>query len=638
MSLFDIKDKLYRKDMPENISEHDISQYDPAASETGEGFKRKEDDWVKEENPIGQTEKRTIKKGILALIGILCVILALALVFAARQLMFNDKNIQLSVVGPSQISSGKIGSYEIDYKNNNWIGLSNVTVMVTYPENFKPEAGQNFTSTSRTSGTFTISSIGPRGSGKLFLKGRAYSPKGALIYIKSVLSYRPFSFGGAYSADAQLGISVQPAAIILEVQGQQNVVSGNAVDYTIEYRNNTSEEMNDLEMRVTYPEGFTFSSSDTKPSSIDGSVYVWKITSLKPGEAGRLLISGRLEGVNGTVKKLQVSIGTSNQGEFMSYNDGSVDTNMASSPLIVSQTVNDNRNVPNVSPGESLRFSLIFKNTGSVGLRNVILTEKIDSPVLDYATLDRQGGDFDSSTNMITWKAADIPAFNNLSPGQVGEVNFTILVKDKIPLDGPIKKNFVVVSVAKIDSPDISTPIASNKVVYSNEIDMKLNSKIILETQGFYNDATIPNSGPIPPRVGQETTYTLHWRIRNVSNDINNATVSAYLPTNATFTGKFSPGDARLSYNERTNQLVWNIGKVDAGTGILNAAPEVAFQVRIKPSIDQVNRQVGILGKATFTAEDLFTGEKPEVSTDPKNTSLPEDPSIMRSGGDKVTN
>lgn len=167
---------------------------------------------------------------------------------------------------------------------------------------------------------------------------------------------------------------------------------------------------------------------------------------------------------------------------------------------------------------------------------------------------------------------------------------------------------------------------------------MKLNSKIILETKGFYHDAQIPNAGPIPPRVGQETTYTLHWKAMNVSNDINNVTVTANIPTNTVMTGKIFPADARLNYNERTNSISWNIGKMDAGEGVLNGAPEVAFQVRIKPSPDQFEQSVGLLGISTLNAKDLFSGENLTITNDAKTINLFEDKTLVDVGGDRVSN
>ncbi|MFA7319647.1 MAG: hypothetical protein WC022_03590 [Parcubacteria group bacterium] len=634
MSLFDIRKKLYKKDPPLNISEHPISEYDPSASKISTGAYSEEDLWLEKKAGLQVSEKRVIGKGLIILGSILAIILAAVIIFEFRLVAFNKRNAQVVIAGPEQIKSGQLVRYEITYKNNNWVNMKNATVKIHYPENFRPEPDKNFKIDTPTSGIYSLGIVMPRSSGKIVFSGKAYSPKGALIYLKTDFSYQPFTFAGQFEANAQLGVSVIPAPITLEIHGQQDVVSGNAIDYAVTYKNDGSETMEGLQVKVAYPEGFTFVSSSPAATKDNN---IWQLGALGPGESGRISINGRLEGVNGMTRTAGVSVGVMDGGEFMSYNDEAMDTKMAASPLLIAQTVNDQKQL-NANAGEYLQFKIAYQNSGNIGLRDVIVTEKLDSPVLDYSTLDIKGGKFDASTKLITWKASDIEAFKTLNPGVGGLINFSIHVKNNIPLDGKDKKNFVIVSLAKIDSPDVPTPIATNKIISSNEMDMKLNSKMILETKGFYNDSTISNSGPIPPIVGQETTYTMHWKVRNVSNDISDAKVSAILPTNATMTGKFFPDDARINYNERTNSIVWDIGKIDAGTGVLNDPLEAAFQIKIKPSVDQFNKEVGLLGISTFSAKDLFTRDDLSVASATKSSSLPEDVPLTKAGGGRVSN
>lgn len=634
MSLFDIRNKLYKKHSPKNISEHDISQYDPSASKTGAYVSKEDDLWSETRENLVITQKKAIIKGLIALGIILGIILVSVIIFEIRQGAFKNGNAYVSVSGPEQIEGGQLTSYEVKYKNNNWISVENAEIKISYPENFKLESDENFTPDSPTSGIYRVGTVGMRSSGKIVFSGKAYSPKGALIYLKADLSYKPFSFLGQFKANAQLGVNVIPAPIILEIQGQQNIASGNAVEYVINYQNDGNESLNDLHMKMEYPEGFTFLRSDPIASEGDN---IWQLGGLKAGVSGKAIINGRLEGAGGMTRTAKVSIGVMNNGEFVSYNDETVDTQIIASPLLISQTVNEQQQL-NVEAGQYLQFRITYKNTGNIGLRDVIVTEKLDSPVLDYASLDMKGGSFDAASKSIIWKASDIVAFKNLNPGQQGEIAFSIHVKGDIPLDGYQKKNFIIVSLAKIDSPDVPTPISANKIISSNEMDIKLNSKMILVTKGYYDDTTIPNSGPIPPRVGQETTYTIHWKAMNVSNDISNVKVSASLPTNATMTGKIFPDDARLNYNERSNSIVWDIGKMDAGTGILNSPLEVAFQVRIKPTLEQIGKEVGLLGVSTLSATDLFTKDALTVTTAVKDTSLFEDRELTMSGGGRVSN
>jgi hypothetical protein len=282
----------------------------------------------------------------------------------------------------------------------------------------------------------------------------------------------------------------------------------------------------------------------------------------------------------------------------------------------------------NVNLDELLRFEIKFRNDGEIGLRDVIITEKLEGDALDYASLKlEKGGAFDSNSKIITWKASDFSELKKFDPGQEGLVKFSIKVKNSLPIEKSSDKKFIISSIAKIDSQDVPTPIEANKIISGNRMDMKINSRVTLETAGYYYDSAIENSGPIPPEVGKETTYAIHWKVSNALNDLSDAKVEAVIPTGATVTEVKNPSDAKLHYtfNERTNNLVWEIGNIESGIGILNSPREVVFQIKIKPSPNQVNSPVNLVDETTFSAKDLFTGEEIKFSGDKKTTGLKED-------------
>ena len=277
--------------------------------------------------------------------------------------------------------------------------------------------------------------------------------------------------------------------------------------------------------------------------------------------------------------------------------------------MAISQLINGRDNL-NVNLGELLNFEIKFRNDGEIGLRDVIITEKLEGAALDFASLKLDEGAFDSNSGMITWKASDYEILRRFEPGQESSIKFSIKIKTTLPIEKSSDKNFIISSLAKIDSPDVPTSIEANKIISGNRMDMKINSRVALETTGYFYDSVIENSGPIPPQVGKETTYAIHWKIFNVSNDVSDAKVEATIPTGATVTDVRNPADAKLNYifNDRTNSLVWEIGNIESGTGVLNSPQEVVFQIKIKPAPNQIGSPIYLLGETTFSGKDLFTG------------------------------
>lgn len=633
MSLWEVKNKLYKKDTEEDLGKIDPSEFDPETHLNDQEEKKvtAEDLW-KEKEKINLRENKAVRSGAYVLGAIAFVLVALLGAYAVMRSAFSEKRVTLEVIGPTQVKSGKLLTYEINYKNDNRVELNNAILRVTYPDSFQPEDNPNFSQEGPISMTYKLDKIPAGKSGKILFNGRIYTPKGALAYLKTELAYNPSSFSSKFVSSNQLGLNVTSTPLNVEILAPQFVSSGDEVNYLIKYRNEGNEDFSGVKVKVDYPEGFTFSTSDPKP--FEGN-NIWYIGNIAAGQEGKIVANGKLEGEREQMKKAKVYVGASENGEFVSFNDEEVQTKISASPLAISQTVNGVQSL-SANAGQILRFELNYKNTGTVGLRDVIITEVLDSPVLDYTTLQKDGGFFDADKKILTFKTPDFPELKNLEAGQSGSIRFSIQVKDVIPVASANDKNFVISSVAKIDSPDVPTPVSMNKIIAGNKMDIKLNSKLVVDVKGFHTDPNIVNDGPIPPKVSQETTYALHWIVRNVSNDVSGVKIEATLPTGTTMTGKIYPEDANITYNERSNSLVWEVGNLSAGTGILSSPKEASFQVKIKPSPEQVGRLINLIGKSTITAKDLFTGDSLKYEAEGRDTTLPEDPTL--NFGYKVSN
>ncbi|MFA5961123.1 MAG: hypothetical protein WC848_00350 [Parcubacteria group bacterium] len=626
MSLGEIKNELYKKEIDKEVLEHEKSEFNTkiVAFSSPEKAELPKDDWVEKSEPLEKENKQIVKKGAYILAGLLLVIVLVVGFLKIKQAFFSTDQVIISLDGSTEIKSGNLISYTVKYKNDNRADLKNVTLRLTYPEDFKPEVNNQFKSEGTTSSVAGLPDIKGGDEGSMTFSGRAYSPKGNLIKLKADLVYAPSTISTTFIASAQLVVSVISAPITLEVMAPQNISSDDEVNYLVNYKNEGTESFKNVKVRIDYPERFTFSSSDPRVSEGNN---IWYLGDLPGGQSGKVVIVGKLGGERDEVKKAIIKIGADNNGQFVSYNETDVQTKIVSSPLVITQTVNGLSDIV-ANPGDHLQFEINYKNEGATGLRDVVVTEHLDSPVLDYTTLDLSGGAYDSGSKIITWKAADYSQLKNLTSGQGGVIKFSIRVKDIIPVSNSNDKNFVISSLTKIDSPDIPTPISMNKIISGNKMDIKLNSKLILMVNGFYNDANIPNSGPIPPKVGEETTYTMHFRVLNVSNDVSSAKVETVLPTSVTMTKEFFPQTAPLVYNERTNSIIWTIGNLAAGTGIISDAKEVAFQVKIKPSPDQAGDEAPLLKESIFSANDLFTEENISAKVEGKSTHLLEDAAL----------
>ena len=140
------------------------------------------------------------------------------------------------------------------------------------------------------------------------------------------------------------------------------------------------------------------------------------------------------------------------------------------------------------------------------------------------------------------------------------------------------------------------------------EISLKLETILRLSVRGFYFSSLFPGSGPLPPRVGQETVYSVSWSLANISSDISALTVRAALPPYLRWKGETRPADEDIIFDAAKSEIVWKADKLKAGVGVNEPAKEVMFKIGFIPSVDQVGSSPVLLFDISAEGRDDFTG------------------------------
>ena len=634
MSLNDLNRELYRFDeKASSLPEHEKSQYAPTVGNaTASPFDEKVQ-WERTKKELNPFQKRVLK--IASAILLLVILVVSGFIYSAwwQKNAFHQDRVSISFEGPDSVDSTQMVKYIVHYKNDNQVTLKNSEIQLTYAENFQPTDNVNLKFINSTSSRIFIGDIKAKSEGSVEIKGIFYAPKDAPVYLHGAINFIPSNGKTQLSMETQISVNVATAPVLLDVSGPTQATDGDKINYVIDYKNLDVRRLSNLQIRVEFPEGFQVSDAQPTASQNGNS---WTIGDLDSNQGGKIKISGIVHGSDNQIKKIVVSLGQSeSNGQLALYNKREIDLQIVAPVLTIVQAL-DGSNNEIVNAGEVLKYVVKYHNNGTIGLRNAVVTVELQGKILDFSKITVEKGAFDGSKNIISWKASDISALSNINPNDSGQLSFSVPVKAFIPVANENDKNFIVTTIAKIDSPDIPTPINSNKIIGSNTLELKLASKVGLSTLGYYTDAQLKNYGPIPIQVGKETLFAVHWSLMNVSNDLIGGKVVSSLPAGVRWTGMLYPNNEKISYNPQTNQLLWDIGNLNAGLGVSLPSREIEFQVGITPQMNQVGQSVKLLNKSTFTAVDTFTSKEVMVESGEKDTQLNEDKTVGYTGG-KVT-
>jgi len=534
---------------------------------------------------------------------------------------FDKDKVDLLIRGPENIISGDEAEYIIKCKNNTNITIKGLQLKFYYPENSIPMDGNEMIKSVDLPDLLSGEEI------QTELLAKIVGLKGETKIARAELSYQPAKISSRFDTQAEFSTTIISVPLMVNFDLPESLVDGQSFDFSLIYINQAEVSFDDLQIQIEYPLGFNFESAE--PSPIENEENTWDIGKLIAKEQGKIFIRGSIQGEQDEVKLFKARLGFFEDDNFILYAEATKAFQIVSAPLSVSQEVNGSSEYIALA-GQELKYRITYQNTTNVAIRNVVITSKLEGNVLDFAKLNLESskGSFDGENQTITWNAGNLPALEYLGPRQEGYIDFSIIVKSPLPVKNYADKNFTVINKIIIDSLNVPLSLGDIQITGQSESVVKIASSLSLRAQGYYSDELIPNSGPIPPKVGQTTTYTIKWNLTNAGNDLGNVRVEAYLPPHVKWLNNFRPSRANLKYNFQTGKLVWEIGDLSASTGTLSPVAQAAFQVSITPSLAHLGSAVELVGRSQVMARDDFAGIELIVSDKVIETKLPNDPTI----------
>lgn len=538
------------------------------------------------------------KKVIILGIAAVIVLVILGYWYYGQQ-KFSKSVLKLEILAPDSTSVGDEIEYAIKYKNNSNFTLESPKLSFEYPEHSISSDGKDRVNQD-------IQDIYPGDEQIVKFKARLFGKENDLKTATATVSYKPQNLNVRYESSTTFTIKINPVPINLNFDLPSKIEAGKDIQFSINYFSNIGYDLSDLKIRVQYPDRFSFISSS--PKSLDHNE--WDLPVLKKAGGGRISIKGKLDMEAGQTASFNCQLGIWQDGDFVVLKEASQNADIINPQVYISQQINGITDYV-ASPGENLHYEVYFKNIGSAPFENIYLIVKLDSSIYDLSTLKSDLGQV--SNNMIVWdwkRAADL---RKLAVNEEGRVEFYVNLKSEWP----------------ISSTQPNNTIAENEVTVGNtsrDFQTKVNSKLAVIQTGLYEDGGVfGNSGPVPPKTGQATTYTIKWQVKNFYNNVKNVKVKAVLPQNVNLTGRISPDDqsSKLTFDGASREVVWAVSdELQSGTGVINAMPTISFQVSITPSGSSYNGIWPLINNTRISGEDQWTSKIIEWQVGSLDTSL----------------
>jgi hypothetical protein len=252
-------------------------------------------------------------------------------------------------------------------------------------------------------------------------------------------------------------------------------------------------------------------------------------------------------------------------------------------------------------------------------MKDLVVMAVLDSGFIDWKSLsDSNVGK--SKGNTIIWSKDQIPSLSELAGGEEGEIKFTINVKPFSEDD--LGKKFEISSYAQFSIGN-AEDFKENADNHSNMITSKINSDLNLkeELRYFSEDNEPVGTGPLPPRVGETTSFRVSWTISNNLHELGNLQIELNLPKYVVWSGKERTSIGTINYDSAANKIIWQIGRLP----LTVYKADAEFSISITPQEGDRDKIIVLLPGSKVSAVDSETNANIERTTKAKTTRLEDD-------------
>ncbi|MAG12779.1 hypothetical protein CL630_03135 [bacterium] len=625
-----LKKSLYRRGA--NLPPSERFELHTHDGEGESGWEAEEADPADAKKPIMPFWKKFF---IISILFFVLAMIVASFVLLRDSNVISTKNVDILVSGPVAAPAGEEVQLQIVIENNNSVPLEFVDFLVEYPQ------GTRSVGKLKTELSNFRKSLDRIEAGEVIeepLRLVLFGQEGDEKKFNITLEYRVEDSNAIFVKEKEHEIHISSSATSLTVETLSEAVAGQEFEIKATVISNTDIITRDLAVEIDYPFGFSFLGAEPQAVSGDNK---WLIGDLAPRARRVIVVRGILEGQDGEEKVFRVSSGAKSKEKEnelgVTYNTSISTISIARPFLSTLLFVNgETRKEPAVGSGSLVDVEVVWTNNLPTKIVDARIEAKLSGDVINELSVKPRNGFFDSADNTILWDKNSLPDLADIESGAQGRTSFRFALQPLFTTSGSLFKNPTVDIVVTTSGKRLSESGVDERVENSIERTIKIASDVVFTSRMVYFVGPFINTGPVPPEVERETTYTVVFTAVNSSNHVSRSMVKAVLPPYVKWVGVFTPMSENISYNESSREVVWNIDRLEAGSGMTLPPREVAFQVKLMPSLSHLNQTPTVIGESTFSGVDEFTETVARLSSKALDTSLSTDPNFIFSQGKVV--
>ncbi|MBI5077011.1 hypothetical protein HZB94_01340 [Candidatus Falkowbacteria bacterium] len=603
----------------ENPIQELITLYEETESEnqnqeiSADGAKKKEDENSSLKILIEKSRTRHRQYLLALALGLSILLLAAAaagFLYFQGERPFQSEKLLLEIQAPEKISVNEPFDYQISYKNQGALKLSNARLSLQYPKGLIIEKAEP----TLQNHSFSIGELAAGQEGILKITGRIIDAPGDAQTLTAKLIFKPENFNSEFSKETTYSVLLEAPRLNLAFHFSANVVLGQKVNIKTKLKNEESEILKNIKILFTYPKNFQFAFA--QPAAAEDN-RGWLINQLAGGEENKEInIEGVFPAATSFAKDsereqnfLVQLLASDAAGQYIIIKEEKFSIKINDQPLNTFLIINGATENRNINLGDQLTFSLVIKNNGQTVFENLkakTVLQISGADIFNWNKIDDKHFGKIKKTETgkeIFWDETQIAELKKLNAGRDVSIDFSLPLKTYSELTNLPDLNQTIIEARS--ELDISTSTESVPAIKSSPVILTLSSSANLGVKALYyfDDGTPIGSGPLPFQAEQPTKLKIFWDLSNDIHEIKDISVSASLPNYVSWMEEKKAGAGDIFFDEITRKVTWKINRLPESIKEAHAN----FSLVVYPKNEDVGKLLELTGTATLIAKDALT-------------------------------
>jgi len=517
--------------------------------------------------------------------------------------------IDIKMQGPTTIAGGDTLPLSLAIVNRNPAELQNVSLEVDFPPGTRSasDVSQPYTNYVKQIGT-----LASGGTAMESVKAVLFGSVGQNLTIPVIITFGIAGSSATFVKKTSYVVSVASTPLSVSVDTLAETTSGAPLTLTLTVRANANVPLDNVVLAGALPFGFSVTNSSVP---MTGTSFLFG--TMAPGASKTITLTGVLTGQDQAQSTFHFTVGTaSSPGDStiaIPYMTQDALVTIAAPFISTVLAVNgDNSGSATLAPNATQSVTVSYTNTLSTTVSNPVVTIALSGTAVDYNSVQTTNGFYDSSAHTITFSNATDPSLGSLAPGATAVGSFSF---NTVPASASVLSP-VVTFTTSVSGTRVGQSNVPEQVTASAAETLKVTTAVASSQSVLYTTGPFANTGPVPPVVGQPTTYTIRLSAQDAGAPIAGGTMTLSLPVYVTYLNKTS-GSGSLSYDNASRTVTWDAGDIPQGTTAV-----AYFQVSVLPSTTQKGTAPALTSGGTFSGYDRFAGVQVSASAEPPTTAM----------------